>query len=86
MDEDGGDHRGVRRFSTGWRRCLLRRYGHARPDALLPLHDDALARLQALLDDGKAVAALPELYPALLDFIVLANDEHVRTGLVDGDS
>jgi len=59
--------------STGRRGQLLRRYGHPRPDALLPLHHDALAGLQALFDHSKARAVFPELHSALLDFIVSAS-------------
>src|SRR5438132_2517628 len=70
--------------STGWRRCLLRRDGHPRPDALLALDHDALARLDPFLDDGEPIAAGAEADPALLHLVVGADDEHVGPGLVDG--
>src|SRR5215831_10623891 len=71
--------------STGRRGRLLRRYGHPRPDALLPLHHDALARFYAFIDDGQSLALGTETDAALLDFVVLADDKHVGPGLVDGD-
>ena len=84
VDEDGGDHV-IRPSSAGRRWRKLRRDGHSRPDALLTLDHDPLARLHALVDDGKTRALSAETDAALLDFIVLADDKDVGAGLVDGD-
>src|SRR5215472_10772326 len=72
-------------MSTGRRRHRLWGHGHFGPDSLLPLDDDELTGGDPVLDDSQSRAAGPESDPALLDLVVLADDEHAGTGLVDGD-
>ena len=47
------------RASAGRRGRQLRRYDHARSDALLALDDDPVARFQPLLTTSDAVAPMP---------------------------
>jgi hypothetical protein len=72
VDEDGGNHCGFRLSSAGRRGRQLRRYRDTGPDTLLPLNNDALARLHAFINDGEPLAAGAEPKAALLYFIVLA--------------
>src|SRR5262249_33492252 len=62
----------------------LRRDGHPGANALLALNDDVLPLRDALLDDHEAFANRTQTNPSLFDAIVLADDEDVRSGLVDG--
>src|SRR5216684_7834238 len=71
--------------STGGRRRQLRRYRDPRPDPLLSLNHDALARLDTLIDDGEPLAVGAEADATLLDDVVVADDKHVGAGLVDSD-
>src|SRR6202030_3056852 len=85
VDKDGGNHRGGAPSSTRGRWRQLRRYGHPRADALLPLNHDALVRFQSFVDDREALSAGAEAQPALLDLVILANHKDVRPGLIDRD-
>ncbi len=81
VSEDAGDQRRLHAH-----RNLLRGDGDARTHALQAVHDDQLARLQAVTHDAQAIVDDgAELHRAVLDLVVRADGEHVAHVLVRAD-
>src|SRR5471032_3600783 len=58
---------------------------HAGPHFLLALHDHLVAGLQPALDARQAIARDADLDRAMLDHVLVVDDEDERAGLVEGD-
>src|SRR5476651_37864 len=58
---------------------------HAGPHFLLTLHDHLVAGLQPALDARQAIARDADLDRAMLDHVLVVDDEDERAGLVEGD-
>ena len=85
VDEDRGDHRGVRsRQPAGDGASCGATVIPARMRCC-PWTTTRSPGFHPLLDDGEPLAVGAEPDAALLDLVVLADDKHVGAGLVDGD-
>src|SRR5580658_4077037 len=60
----------------------LRRHGEAGVHALRTVHDDDIARLQALAHDAQTVDHSSELDLAIFDFVIGSEQEHIFLALI----